>query len=105
MSTPFKPKRGGGRNANTSTTPITINIGAGERSLRVLNNGTFAIFFRTFKLADGVKPAVQDKDTYLTVFATPAASIIIDKNRDDDAVSVVSAGPCSVHVQPGEGGY
>ena len=100
--TPVKPRRGGNFLTFVGTSPTIINIGAGERSVRVVNASPGYIMFVCYS-SKGTPQVASLAQTPVA----PNYSIVIEKELDDDMVSIAAlAGTANqVYVQPGEGGF
>ena len=100
----FRPKRGGNKRVTATTASQVVAIGAGERNVRILNEGSTTVFFVTFKASDGVRTA-STTDTPVSISGGAGSVLIIEKPIDDDSLSYICASTTSVvNFQPGEGG-
>ena len=104
IASPFQPARGQGAKVTTSTSSATVTMGFGCKSLRAINLGATAIYFRTGKAADGTVTATN-ADTPIGPSTSAGSVIVIEKPQDHDTVAYIadSATPVA-HFQPGEGG-
>lgn len=102
--TPFKPKRGGNNKVTATTTSQTITVGAGERSVRIVNAGTVVAYFVCYKASDGARTATN-ADTPIAVSGAAGSVLVIEKQLDDDKIAYVSDSATAIlHFQVGEGG-
>ena len=101
--TPFKPKRGANNKVTATTTSQTITVGAGERSVRVINAGTIVAYFVCYKASDGAI-AASALHTPIAV-AGASGSLVIEKQLDDDTIAFIADTVTTIlHFQVGEGG-
>jgi len=102
--TPFKPKRGGNNKVTATTSSQKITIGAGERSVRVINAGAVVGYFVCYKASNGAI-AASNAQTPIDVAGTSGSVLIIEKQLDDDTIAFISDSTTTVlHFQVGEGG-
>jgi hypothetical protein len=103
-NTPFKPKRGANNKVTATTTSQTITVGAGERSVRVINAGTIVGYFVCYKASDGARVATS-ADTPIAVAGAAGSVLIIEKSLDDDKIAFIADSTTTImHFQVGEGG-
>lgn len=107
MSTdgPFRPQRGANQKVNASTTSAAITIGAGSKSIRVLNSGTVVGYFVTYKNSDGAVTCTNAQ-TPIGPAGAASSTLVIEKPQDHDTISYLADSSTTVlHFQPGEGGF
>jgi hypothetical protein len=105
-NTPFQPKRGGNKKVTATTTSQTVSVGAGQKSLRILNSGAVVGYFRTFDSTDATDAAIPCAVTDTPIGPAGAASstLVIEKPERHDGVAYLSDSTTTVlHFQPGEG--
>lgn len=104
VSSAFQPQQGANQKVTASTSSASITIGAGTKSLRVVNAGAVVGYFRTYRAADGAKTA-SAADTPVLPASTASSTLVIEKPQDHDSVAYVSdSATTTLHFQPGEGG-
>lgn len=102
--TPFKPKRGANNKVTATTASAPLPVGAGERSVRVINAGTVVGYFVCYKASDGARTASAN-DTPIAVAGAAGSVLVIEKQIDDDTIAYISDSATTVlHFQVGEGG-
>lgn len=102
--TPFKPKRGGNNKVTATTTSQNVAIGAGERSVRIVNAGSIVGYFVCYKASDGAHTASVN-DTPIAVAGAAGSVLVIEKQLDDDTIAYIADSATTVlHFQAGEGG-
>jgi len=100
---PFQPKRGGNQKVTATTTSQTITIGAGNRSLRVLNSGTVVGYFVTYQAGVDTR-ACTNAETPVGPAGAASSTVVIEKPVDHDTVAYLADSTTTVmHFQPGEG--
>lgn len=103
--TPFMPKKGANQKVSATTSSATITIGAGSKSIRVINAGANVTYFRTFNLANDGAQAATNADTPMAVSGAAGSVLVIEKPQDHDSISYLAeTGATVMHFQPGEGG-
>jgi hypothetical protein len=103
-NTPFKPKRGANNKVTATTTSQTITVGAGERSVRIINAGTIVGYFVCYKASDGARVATS-ADTPIAVAGAAGSVLVIEKSLDDDTIAFIADSTTTImHFQVGEGG-
>ena len=104
VASAFQPKRGGNSKQLATTTSQAVTIGAGCKSLRVLNAGTVVGYFRTYRAADET-PACTNAETPVGPAGAASSTVIIEKPQEHDTVCFLADSTTTVlHFQPGEGG-
>lgn len=102
--TPFKPKRGANQKVTATTTSQLITVGAGERSVRIINAGTIVGYFVCYKASDGARLATSN-DTPIAVAGAAGSVLVIEKSLDDDTIAFIADSTTTImHFQVGEGG-
>jgi hypothetical protein len=102
--TPFKPKRGANNKVTATTTSQTITVGAGERSVRVINAGNVVGYFVCYKASDGARVATNT-ETPIAVAGAAGSVLVIEKSLDDDTIAFIADSTTTIiHFQVGEGG-
>lgn len=102
--TPFKPKRGGNKKVTATTTSQNLTIGAGERSVRIINVGSIVGYFVCYKASDGARTATVG-DTPIAAASAAGSALVIEKQLDDDTIAYIADSTTTVlHFQAGEGG-
>lgn len=103
ISTAFQPKRGANQKVTATTTSQLITIGAGERSLRVLNAGAVVGYFVTYRASDGAKTCTA-AETPVGPAGAASSTVVIEKPFEHDTVAYLADSTTTVmHFQPGEG--
>ena len=104
IASAFQPKRGANQKVTASTTSATVTIGAGQKSLRVLNAGTVVGYFATYRASDGAYTATV-ADVPVGPATSATSGIVVEKPEWHDTVAYVADSATTVmHFQPGEGG-
>lgn len=104
VASPFQPKRGGNFKQSATTTSQVITIGAGSKSLRVLNAGSVVGYFRTYRASDET-PVCTNAEMPIGPAGAASSTVIIEKPQDHDSVCFLADSTTTVlHFQPGEGG-
>lgn len=104
VTSPFQPKKGGNNKVTATTTSASITVGAGQKSLRVINAGVIVGYFRTYKASDGAETA-SSADTPVAVSGAAGSVLIIEKPQDHDSIAYIADSVTTVmHFQVGEGG-
>jgi hypothetical protein len=104
IASPFQPKRGGNSKQTATTTSQTITLGAGSKSLRVLNAGTIVGYFRTYQ-ASVETPLCTVAETPVGPAGAASSTVTIEKPQEHDTVCFLADSTTTVmHFQPGEGG-
>lgn len=102
--TPFKPKRGGNNKVTATTTSQNVTVGAGERSVRIINAGSIVGYFVCYKASDGARTA-SAADTPIAVAGAAGSVLVIEKQLDDDKIAYIADSTTTIlHFQTGEGG-
>lgn len=102
--TPFKPKRGGNNKVTATTTSQNVTVGAGERSVRIINAGSIVGYFVCYKASDGARTA-SAADTPIAVAGAAGSVLVIEKQLDDDTIAYIADSTTTIlHFQTGEGG-
>lgn len=107
VQSPFQPKRGANKKVTASTTSATTAIGAGQKSLRILNSGAVVGYFRTYDSTDAADAAIACTSGDCPVGPAGAASstLTIEKPERHDSVAYLADSSTTVlHFQVGEGG-
>jgi hypothetical protein len=104
VASPFQPKRGGNSKQTATTTSQSITLGAGCKSLRVLNAGAVVGYFRTYQA--GVEaPTCTNAEMPVGPAGAASSTVIIEKPQEHDTVCFLADSTTTVmHFQPGEGG-
>lgn len=104
IASPFQPKRGANQKVTASTTSTAITIGAGNKSLRVLNAGAVVGYFVTYKASDETRTCTA-ADTPVGPAGAASSTMTIEKPQDHDTLAYLADSTTTVmHFQPGEGG-
>jgi hypothetical protein len=99
----FKPARGKNQKVSATTTSQLITIGAGNFSIRIVNQGTNLGYFVTYKASDETRLCTQN-ETPIAVSGGAGSVLVIEKPYDHDTLAYLSDSATTVlHFQPGEG--
>ncbi len=97
---PFKPHFGSGQTVTAAAASATITIGAGDKSIRVVNlDAANVAQVRTGEARNGAVVA-----TAADLAIAPGEAIVFEKPQDDDTLAYISASGASLHIMSGEGG-
>lgn len=100
---PFQPARGKNRRVTASTTSAIITCGAGNRAIRVVNQGAVLGYFVTFKAADEPGKLCTNAETPVAVSGGTGSALVIEKPLDHDSIAYMADSTTTVmHFQPGE---
>lgn len=93
---PFQPRRGGNQVVTPAAASASIDIGKGEKSVRLVNSGNNICYVR---IGAGAQTA-----TTADLPVLPSSSVVVSKDGDESTVAHISAAGTTLNVQPGEGG-
>lgn len=102
---PFKPHFGGGINiVAAAATPANAAVGAGDKTLRVVNSGTGLTYFRTGNSKTIVGGAASIIATLNDCPILPSGTVTIEKPQEDDYIAWLSTPGSTLIAIGGEGG-
>jgi len=103
--TPFKPRRGGNKKVTATTTSATVTIGAGEKSVRIINAGAVVGYFVIYNSKTDTALTADATQTPIAVAGAAGSVLVVEKGVDDDTIAYASDSSTAVlHFQAGEGG-
>lgn len=101
----FSPARGKNQKVTASTTSAIITIGAGNRAIRAVNQGSQVGYFVTFKASDEPGKVCTAGETPLTISGDAGCVVVVEKPFDHDSIAYLADTSTTVmHFQPGEVG-
>jgi hypothetical protein len=104
-TSPFQPARGKNQKVTASTTSATITCGAGNRAIRVVNQGSVLGYFVTFKASDEPGKLCTNGESPVAVSGGAGSVLVIEKPLDHDSIAYLADSTTTVmHFQPGEAG-
>lgn len=104
VESPFQPMQGANKKVTATTTSANVTIGAGQKSLRIINAGAVLGYFRTYRASEGAQTATA-ADTPIAVSGAAGSVLVIEKPEMHDTIAHLSDATTTVlHFQPGEGG-